>query len=61
MSLGNVWNCEDWDDEPLTDEEVTEVLSVHKRKQDEGIRIRLRSKRASSRGYPNLVRSVSDH
>jgi len=34
MSIGDQWNPEDWDDSPLTDEELSETLAIHRRHKD---------------------------
>ena len=62
MSIGELWNPDNWDDEPVTDDEIAETLEIHRRhKDDEGVRIRPRSERSSGGSSQHMVRGVHIH
>ncbi len=60
--IGEHWNPNDWDDEPLTEEEIEETLAIHRRQKDgEQIRRRPRSERVLTPSIPRTLRSVQIH
>jgi len=36
MNIGELWNCQDWDDAVLTQEELEEVLLIHMGHRNDG-------------------------
>lgn len=61
MNIGEYYDSNSWDDEPLTQEEIAEVLAIHKRHKDgEDMGRRPRSKRVDTAGNSSLVRQLLD-
>ena len=62
MNISEQWNSDDWDDEPLSSEELSETLAIHRRhKDDEDVCRRPRSKRISGSSIPSALRSIFIH